>query len=80
MGGVILGVSTLYRLFCFFKLFLMVGKGLTDMAISSPSLDSCIARKMIKMAKPEQSNQYLTVVGYVLSYGIKQNICGLLRS
>ncbi len=29
MGGVILGVNTLYRLFCFFKLFPMVGKGLT---------------------------------------------------
>ncbi len=30
MGGLILGVSTLHRLFCFFKLFPMVGKGLTD--------------------------------------------------
>ena len=28
MGVLILGVNTLYRLFCFFKLFLMVGKGL----------------------------------------------------
>jgi len=27
MGGLILGVNTLYRVFCFFKLFLMVGKG-----------------------------------------------------
>ena len=27
-GGLILGVNTLYRLFCFFKLFLMDGKGL----------------------------------------------------
>ena len=27
-GGLILGVNTLYRLFCLFKLFLMVGKGL----------------------------------------------------
>ncbi len=27
-GGLILGVNTLYRLFCFFKLFPMVGKGL----------------------------------------------------
>ena len=27
-GFNILGVNTLYRLFCFFKLFLMVGKGL----------------------------------------------------
>ncbi len=26
MGGLILGVNTLYRLFCFFKLFSMVGK------------------------------------------------------
>ena len=28
MAVLILGVNTLYRLFCFFKLFLMVGKGL----------------------------------------------------
>ncbi len=28
MGGLVLGVNTLYRLFCFFKLFPMVGKGL----------------------------------------------------
>ncbi len=28
MGGFKLGVNTLYRLFCFFKLFPMVGKGL----------------------------------------------------
>ena len=30
MGGLILSVDTLYRLFCLFKLFLMVGKGLKD--------------------------------------------------
>ena len=30
MGVLILGVNTLYRLFCFFKLFLMVGKGLME--------------------------------------------------
>ncbi len=29
VGGLILGVNTLYRLFCFFKLFPMIGKGLT---------------------------------------------------
>ncbi len=29
LEGLILGVNTLYRLFCFFKLFPMVGKGLT---------------------------------------------------
>ncbi len=28
MGGLILGVNTLYRLFCFFKLFLMGCMGL----------------------------------------------------
>ncbi len=28
MGGLILGINTLYRLFCFFKLFPMVGKRL----------------------------------------------------
>ncbi len=29
MGGLILGVNTLYRLFCFFKLLPVVGKELT---------------------------------------------------
>ncbi len=29
MGGLLLGVNTLYRLFCFFKLFPKVGKGIT---------------------------------------------------
>ncbi len=28
MGGLLLGVNILYTLFCFFKLFPMVGKGL----------------------------------------------------
>ncbi len=28
MGGLILGINTLYRLYCFCKLFPMVGKGL----------------------------------------------------
>ncbi len=28
MGDLVLGVNTLYRLFCFFKLFPVVGKGL----------------------------------------------------
>ena len=32
-GGLILGVNTLYRLFCFFKLFLMVGKGLIKLVV-----------------------------------------------
>ncbi len=30
MGGLILGVNTLYRLFCFFKLFPMIDKGLNQ--------------------------------------------------
>ncbi len=34
MEGLILGVNTLYRLFCFFKLFTMVGKGLKNLAAS----------------------------------------------
>ncbi len=34
MGDLILGVNTLYRLFCFFKLFPMVGKGLNHQHIS----------------------------------------------
>ncbi len=29
-GSLILGVNTLYRFFCFFKLFPMVGKGLNE--------------------------------------------------
>ncbi len=32
IGVLILGVNTLYRLFCFFKLFLMVGKGLIEVS------------------------------------------------
>ncbi len=34
MGDLILGVNTLYRLFCFFKLFPTVGKGLILLCIS----------------------------------------------
>ncbi len=43
MGGLILGVNTLYSVFCFFKLFLMVGKGLKDMS-STPEI-----RMMIRL-------------------------------
>jgi hypothetical protein len=35
MGVLILGVNTLYRLFCFFKLLLMVGKGFRSVIILS---------------------------------------------
>ncbi len=35
MGGLILGVNTLYRLFCFLKLFPMVGKRLTHAKIDT---------------------------------------------
>ncbi len=41
MVGLILGVNTLYRLFCLFKLFPMVGKGL--MANDSPAIAGSIA-------------------------------------
>ncbi len=34
MGGLVLGVNTLYRLFCLFKLFPMVGKGLISLKFS----------------------------------------------
>ncbi len=34
MGGLILGVNTLYRVVCFFKLFIIGGKGLTYLIIS----------------------------------------------
>ncbi len=34
MGGLILSVNTLYRLFCFYKLFPMVCKGLTSTNMS----------------------------------------------
>ncbi len=34
MEGLILGVTTLYRLFCFFKLFPMVGKWLTHQLLT----------------------------------------------
>ncbi len=39
MGGLILGVNTLYRVFCFFKLFPMVGKGLT---LYQPMTHMCV--------------------------------------
>ncbi len=35
MGVLILGVNTLYSLFCFFKLFPMIGKGLISGTIQS---------------------------------------------
>ena len=35
MGGLILGVNTLYMLFCFFKLLALVGKGLIDIEVMS---------------------------------------------
>ncbi len=38
MGGLILGVNTLLRLLCFFKLFPMVGKGLFQLP-NNRSLD-----------------------------------------
>ncbi len=37
-GGLILGVNTLYRLFCFFKLFPMVSKGLIAERLSARQL------------------------------------------
>ena len=44
MGVLLLGVNTLYRLFCFFKLFLMVGKGLINellgVCVSGPGRSS----------------------------------------
>ncbi len=39
MEGLILGVNTLYRLFCFFKLFPMVGKGLKQHSYLSFQVD-----------------------------------------
>ncbi len=41
MDGLILGVNTLYRLFCFFKLFPMVGKGLKSRSTLTWILVSC---------------------------------------
>ncbi len=42
MGGLILlGVNTLYRLYCFFKLFPMVGKGLTVYGLSVATELTC---------------------------------------
>ncbi len=38
MGGLILGVNTLYRFVCFFKLFIIGGKGLRDTQIETRSL------------------------------------------
>ncbi len=44
MGGLILGVNTLYRLCCFFKLFPMVGKGLSSANLTIVSLILCVCR------------------------------------
>ncbi len=41
MGGLILGVNTLYRLFCLFKLFPMVGKGLIKQWLHNPYMMLC---------------------------------------
>ncbi len=41
MGGLILGVNTLYRLCCFFKLFPIVGKGLKSRSTLTWILASC---------------------------------------
>ncbi len=38
MGGLLLGVNTLYRLFCFFKLFIIGGKELTNIRHKSALL------------------------------------------
>ncbi len=38
MGGLLLGVNTLYRLFCFFKLFIIGGKELTTIGHKSALL------------------------------------------
>ncbi len=40
MRGLILGVNTLFRLFCFFKMFPMVGKGLNHLQHSQSVLVS----------------------------------------
>ena len=45
MGVLILGVNTLYRLFCFFKLFLMVGK--CNMQIAMETTTDCIHNGII---------------------------------
>ncbi len=45
MGGLILGVNTLYRLFCFFKLFPMVGKGLK---VDAPTVRRFLFMRRVK--------------------------------
>ncbi len=54
MGGLILGVNTSYRLFCFFKLFPMVGKGLTaESGYRKPTYvqGQCVAVKLYSVEK-----------------------------
>ncbi len=63
MGGLILGVNTLYRLFCFFKLFPMVGKGLKH---GTESLDP-ICPMASRTCPMVEVGYVLWQVGHVLS-------------
>ncbi len=57
MVGLILGINTLYRLFCVFKLFPMVDKGLT-LSFQSPDLTFPSHLLVLEKAK----------TGYLLAY------------
>ena len=52
MEGLILSVNTLYRLFCFFKLFLMVGKGLLSICadLSTPASHLILMQKLFRFS------------------------------
>ncbi len=78
MGFLILCVNTWYRLFCFFKLFPMVGKGLTDdgamptctsPSSSSPPLD--VSQSVESSNSPsDSSSNMLRVLELTLGLGM----------
>ena len=65
MGGLILGVNTLYRFFCFFKLFLMVGNGLTLLKHISKVLKRQVVnlKLPICLSRPSSFSQASTIMG-----------------
>ncbi len=80
MGDLILGVITLYRLFCFLKLFPMVGKGLTKQLESAQcySLSGIdIRRFSAKLsATSHQCSVLYCVYNFIYATSFSRNIWG----
>ncbi len=58
MGGLILGINTLYRLFCFFKLFPVVCKGLKPSLVEGKpeTLEKILPGKQLVGLEPTTSH------------------------